>query len=260
MYRTLPTERVSVVIPVRDDSRYLDRCLAALARQTYAPTEVIVVDNSSTDRSAAVAARWGALVVRELEIGIPSASATGYDVATGDIIARLDADSIPGVTWVASVCESLAFHTNAAAVTGSGMLVEDDGRAHPRTSRFFMGAYFRLVGLALAHPPLWGSALAMRRAAWHEVRLEVCRHDARMHDDMDLSMHLGPVRGIVVDPTLTVLVSARPLALDGAAVRRFARGFYTIVRHWPRHFPAIRMAQRARAAARRSEFAPTPVH
>lgn len=260
MYRMLPTERVSIVIPVRDDSHYLERCLAALARQTYAPTEVVVVDNSSSDRSAAVAARWGAVVVRELEIGIPSASATGYDVATGDIIARLDADSVPGVTWVASVCESLAEHTGAAAVTGSGMLVDDDGRAHPRASRFFMGAYFRLVGLALGHPPLWGSALAMRQAAWQQVRLDVCRHDARMHDDMDLSMHLGPVRGIVVDRRLTVLVSSRPLALNSAAARRFARGLYTIVRHWPQQFPAIRMARRARAAAHRAQLAPTPVH
>ena len=56
MYRTLPTDRVSVVIPVRNDHEYLERCLEALARQTYAPWEVIVVDNSSTDRSSSLGA------------------------------------------------------------------------------------------------------------------------------------------------------------------------------------------------------------
>ncbi len=247
MYRTLPTDRVSVVIPVRNDHEYLERCLEALARQTYAPWEVIVVDNSSTDRSTAVAARHGAFVVDELEVGIPTASATGYDSASGDIIARLDADSIPGVTWVASVCESLMKHSNAAAVTGRGILMDDDGRPHRRSSAFFMNAYFWCVGSALGHPPLWGSAFAMRRQAWLEIRHEVCRHDSFVHDDMDLSIHLGPTREIVVDPLLTVAASARPLALDLTAVRRFVRGFYTIVRHWPHELPPIRIAKRLRA-------------
>lgn len=247
MHRTLPTSRVSVVIPVRNDHEYLERCLDALARQTYPPFEVIVVDNASTDRSAAVAAQRGAFVVSELEVGIPSASATGYDAASGDIIARLDADSVPGVTWVASVCEALEQNPHLAAVTGRGMLMEDDGRPHRTSSAFFMNAYFWSVGFALGHPPLWGSALAMRREAWHAVRYEVCRHDERMHDDMDLSIHLGPVRRIDVDRTLSVPVSARPLTLDGSALVRFARGFYTIVRHWPSEFPAIRIARRVRA-------------
>ncbi len=247
MYRSLPTERVSVVIPVRDDYDYLERCLDALARQTYAPYEIIVVDNDSNDRSAALAASRGALVVREDEVGIPAASATGYDASSGDIIARLDADSVPGVTWVASVCESFALNPHAAAVTGSGMLMDDDGRPHRRRSRLYMRAYFRLVGLALGHPPLWGSALAMRRAAWLEVRSEICRHNPRVHDDMDLSVHLGPDREIVLDRTLTVPASSRMLALDRAAVVRFLRGVYTIMRHWPREFPLARMIRRARS-------------
>lgn len=244
MYRTLPTERVSVVIPVRNDHEYLERCLDALARQTYAPWEIIVVDNSTTDRSAAVAARHGASVVRELEVGIPSASATGYDAASGDIIARLDAHSIPGVMWVASVCESLAEHKNADAVTGRGIFMDDNGRPHRRSSTVFMNAYFWCVGFALGHPPLWGSALAMRREAWLAIRHEVCRHDPFMHDDMDLSIHLGPTREIVVDRLLTVAASVHPLALNGEGVKRFVRGFYTIVRHWPKELPPIRMAKR----------------
>ncbi len=256
MYRSLPTERVSVVIPVRDDYDYLERCLDALAQQTYAPFEIIVVDNDSNDRSAALAASRGAFVVREDEVGIPAASATGYDASSGDIIARLDADSVPGVTWIASVCDSFARNTHAAAVTGSGMLMDDDGTPHRRRSALYMRSYFKLVGLALGHPPLWGSALAMRRAAWVEVRTEICRHDARVHDDMDLSIHLGPERIIVLDRDLTVPASARMLSFDWSAVERFLRGFYTIVRHWPREFPLARMVRRARAQRELVELQP----
>lgn len=251
MYRTLPTDRISVVIPVRNDRDYLARCLDALALQTHPAFEVIVVDNASTDASAVVASRRGARVVREPEVGIPAASATGYDAARGDIIARLDADSVPGVTWLASVCESFQRHPHAAAVTGSGVLMDDDGTPHWRSSTFYMRAYFFLVGLALGHPPLWGSALAMRREVWREVRDRVCRRNQRVHDDMDLSIHLAPHQQVVVDRHLTVPVSSRPLRVNIAAFTRFARGLYTIVLHWPREFPLARYVRRAHARRER---------
>jgi len=245
MYRELPTERVSIVIPVKDDMDYLERCLDALALQTYPAFEVIVVDNASSDGSAALAARRGARVVREPESGIPAASATGYDAARGDIIARLDADSVPGVTWVASVCESFARNPGAAAVTGRGVLMDDDGTPHQRSSASYMRAYFWLVGLALGHPPVFGSTFAMRREAWVRVRNDVCRHDQLMHDDMDLSIHLGTNGQIVVDRELMVPISSRPLGFDRSAVKRHARGWYTIVSHWPREFPPVRMLRRS---------------
>ena len=98
-----PPLTVSVVIPVKDDARRLAVCLAAIRRQTVAPLEVVVVDNGSTDASAAVARAGGARVVREEHAGIPAASAAGYDAAIGDVIARLDADSIPPAEWVETI-------------------------------------------------------------------------------------------------------------------------------------------------------------
>lgn len=250
LHRAVSTDRVSVVIPVRDDAPYLSRCLTALQRQTHAPFEVIVVDNASTDQTAEVAMAHGAIVVREPRVGIPSASATGYDAASGDIIARLDADSVPGVLWVASVVHVMRRHPEVAAVTGSGILMDDDGRPHRRSSALYMTAYFWLVSLALGHPPLWGSAFAMRRECWLAVRDQVCRTSTSIHDDMDLSVHLGPVRAIIIDERLSVAVSARPLVLDRSTVRRIARGFGTILRHWPAEFPPLRVARKLRAVAR----------
>lgn len=257
--RRLPSSTVSVVIPVRDDRLHLERCLEALAAQTHQPLEIIVVDNASSDDSAAVAERFGARVIYESEVGIPVASATGYDAAVGEVVARLDADSVPGVTWLATVCRLLEKHSDVAAVTGGGTLMDDDGRPHVRASRLYMRAYFTLVGMALAHPPLWGSALAMRRTAWQEVRSEVCRHNARVHDDMDLSIHLGPGRRIATDRRLTLPASADPLAVNGALVVRFWRGLYTIVRHWPREFPVLRWVRRQRARRAASSRASSPL-
>lgn len=244
MYRSLPTEKVSVVIPVGDDLDYLDRCLDALDQQTYAPHEVIVVDRGASVRASAAAATRGALVVREPELGDAAAMAAGYDQASGDIIARLDADSVPGVTWVATVCESFERFTGAAAVTGSGVIMEDDGKPHRRSSSWSTRAYFGVLGLALGHPPLRGSAFAMRRDVWQESRSDLCRDDAILHLDVDLSIHLaGP---IVVDRTLSVPVSTDRSTVNGGAHERPWRGIMTVLRHWPREFPLARIARRAK--------------
>ena len=79
-------------------TRLLGVLLAALAAQTRAPDEVIVVDNSpgaADEATAALARGAGARVVRETRRGVGAASAAGYDEARGTVIARLDADSRP---------------------------------------------------------------------------------------------------------------------------------------------------------------------
>ena len=97
---TVTSPRISVVVPVRDDAPYLGLCLEALARQDVAPHEVIVIDNGVSRETAMVARASGARVVPEDLPGIAAAAARGYDVATGDVIARIDPASGKVVGWV----------------------------------------------------------------------------------------------------------------------------------------------------------------
>ncbi|TFD74986.1 glycosyltransferase family 2 protein, partial [Cryobacterium fucosi] len=68
---------ISVVIPCYNDAGFLAVCLAALAAQTRPADEVIVVDNRSTDASAAVARAAGARVVPAPAPGIWPTAAAG---------------------------------------------------------------------------------------------------------------------------------------------------------------------------------------
>ncbi|MDP3207929.1 MAG: glycosyltransferase, partial [Rhodoglobus sp.] len=71
--------RISVVIPARNDSVMLAACLRALADQTRPADEIIVVDNGSTDDTAAVAVAAGVRVIQESLWGIFPATAAGFD-------------------------------------------------------------------------------------------------------------------------------------------------------------------------------------
>jgi len=106
--------RISVVIPCRNDAEFLRKCLLALQKQERPADRIIVVDNGSTDESAAVAREAGVELIDEPLVGIWPAAARGYDAAlpTSDIIARLDADSRPHPDWLARI-ES-AFNSDAA--------------------------------------------------------------------------------------------------------------------------------------------------
>lgn len=239
---------MSVVIPVKDDSRPLTRCLRDLARQTRPADEIVVVDNASSDDSADVARSAGARVVAELRPGIPVTAATGYDAATGDLILRCDADSRLPPDWIARIAALLA-DGDTAAVTGPAVFYDLPARFAALSrllGALYLGAYTSTTGLALGHPPLFGSNFGMRRDAWEAVRHSVHRLDPEVHDDLDLSMHLGPERRIRWVRSLLVGISARPFT-DGAALcRRFRRGMHTITSHWPEEHPPARWIRRLR--------------
>lgn len=242
--RTLPT--VSVVVPARDDAAALERCLALLAAQSLPPLEVVVVDNASSDQTADVARRAGAVVVHEPRVGIPAAAAAGYDTARGEVVARLDADSQPGPDWVRAVAERMADDPALDAVTGTGTFT--DLRGGRWACALYLSAYYASTRMALGHTALWGSCMALRRSTWWAVRDQVERVDPEVHDDLDLAFALGPRRRIVRDRRLRVGVSARSLRY--ARRRRLVRAVRTLRLNWAVAPPWERWRDRLGAAAR----------
>lgn len=243
--------RVSVVVPSRDDAELLDRCLTALAAQTVAPAEVVVVDNASTDHTADVARRHGATVLHESTTGIWAAAARGYDAVTADVIARCDADSVPPPDWVERLAAAFD-DPDVAAVSGPGRFVDSPWLLQVLGDLLYMRTYRLLMGSALAHPPLFGSNMAVRRTVWQRVAGTVHRSRQDLHDDVDLSYHVGDVGTIRYDPTLVVGISARPLHDWRGLPGRVRRGLRTIDVHRPDDAPARRHLRRWQARSRRT--------
>lgn len=106
--------KISVVIPAYNAAAYLPRCLKSVFAQTLKPEEVIVVDDGSTDNTAALAAELGAKVVTRPNGGLSAARNTGIQNASCEWIALLDADDL----WAPEKLER-----QAARVTPNTVLV-----------------------------------------------------------------------------------------------------------------------------------------
>jgi glycosyltransferase involved in cell wall biosynthesis len=95
----MPDETVAVVVPVHNAARYVDQALLSALNQTYPATEVIVVDDGSTDNSLQIATERSRRdsrirVLRQSQRGPGAARNLAISEAKSDLIAPLDADDL----------------------------------------------------------------------------------------------------------------------------------------------------------------------
>ncbi len=86
---------VSVVVPVYNVEKYLDRCVQSVVNQTYENLEIILVDDGSTDKSAPLCDSWAKAdsrikVVHKKNSGLGMARNTGLESACGKYIFFFD--------------------------------------------------------------------------------------------------------------------------------------------------------------------------
>lgn len=90
-------ELVSVVVPIYNVEKYLDRCMKSIVNQTYRNLEIIMVDDGSPDHCPAMCDAWAARdkrikVIHKKNAGLGMARNTGIEHASGDYICFFDSD------------------------------------------------------------------------------------------------------------------------------------------------------------------------
>jgi glycosyltransferase involved in cell wall biosynthesis len=226
---TAPT--VSIVIPAYNEEAKLERCLRAAINQTVPAMEIIVVDNLSTDATNHIAKRLarehpaaGIRVIEQTaEQGITPTRNAGFAAARGEVIGRIDADSIIAPDWIARVLAALT--PTIAAVTGPVTYYDLPFRSAQGMSDDIARRTLRRLGKA--YPFLFGCNMAIRASAWRAIEQHTCLdHEDLLHEDIDLAVHLHDAGHLVgYAPRMRAAVSARRLSSSPAAFRSYTDRF-----------------------------------
>ncbi len=125
MYKNL---RVTVVIPCLNEEQGIQNVLCEVPSFV---DEVIVVDNGSTDQTAAIAHEMGAHVITELHRGYGRAYKSGFSRASGDIIVTLDGDHSYPVDALSYLIEAFV-HCRVGFLSASRFPVVTDTAMSPK--------------------------------------------------------------------------------------------------------------------------------
>ena len=125
---SLEQPRVSVVIPCYNAGRFLREAIESALHQTYPAAEILVVNDGSTDDTAAVARLYERVrYIEQRNQGAPAARNTGMRSSTGDLLVFLDADDRLQPHALATGVESLAANSDWAFVSGGVRVIAEDG-------------------------------------------------------------------------------------------------------------------------------------
>lgn len=196
---------VSIVIPAYNEQSVIKTCIESIVRQTTAAYEIIIVDNRSKDKTCRIVEQLQRkhpsanirLLHENKKQGITPARNHGFNYAKGDIIGRIDADSIIEPDWVAQV--SRAFIDESVAAATGPVSYHDMPLRH-----FAFRGDQRLRKIISIFQDdyqfLFGSNMAIRRSVWNEIRDSTCSElrnsayrdvDDELFEDIDLSIHVA---------------------------------------------------------------------
>lgn len=88
---------LSVIVPVYNVEKYLDKCILSIVEQTYNNLEIILVDDGSSDNSGAICDAWAEKdnrikVIHKVNGGGGEARNVAMDIASGELVGMVDSD------------------------------------------------------------------------------------------------------------------------------------------------------------------------
>lgn len=227
-----PVPSVSVVIPAYNEASLIAKCLDALSHQTVSPHEIIIVDNNSRDKTVAIAGRYkNVKVIAEKRQGISYARSTGFDAASGTVIARIDADSIVAPNWI----ERLGTYFQSpdiAAVAGAAAIVELSAPQHFWGKLYYQFFRYWHERSLEVRPIMYGYNCALKTTAWQTVRADTSLDDADLSEDLDLTILLQK-DGLKVVYASDVIVKCHVLRSFNISKMKnyYRRDGYTLKKH-----------------------------
>lgn len=132
---------ISVIIPVYNCEKYIERCLSSLANQSYKDLEIIVVDDGSTDKTPNIVKQFQHELPLNLQYhrkengGVSSARNFGIEYANGEYIAFMDADDYVSKDYFLNIIAN--FYTGADIVVSNYKYIFEDSSQKESGMRYY---------------------------------------------------------------------------------------------------------------------------
>ncbi len=217
--------KISFVVPAYNEQALIARSLNAIRDEILRAgqllgedAEIIVVNNASTDATAAVAAAIpGVIVVDEPRKGLVQARWAGFEASCGDLVANIDADTVIPAGWLTEALRQ--FERSKTLVGLSGPYVY---YGVPRRVNLVVGGYYRLAYTAYLFnrfvlnvgSMLQGGNFIVRRDAMLKLGSPSLRFSF-YGEDTDMARRLSKVGGVKFTFRLPAASSGRRLAGEG---------------------------------------------
>ncbi|GAA3759991.1 glycosyltransferase [Microbacterium kribbense] len=245
------TEAVTVIIPAYNEAAGIEAAVRSIAASSH-PVEIIVVDDGSTDDTAARAAALGlpqVRVIRQANAGKPAALNTGLHAASHDLIVMVDGDTVFEPQTVARLVQPFS-DPAVGAVSGNTKVANRQGILGAwQHVEYVVGFNLdrRMFDVAQCMPTVPGAIGAFRRTALAQVGGV---SDETLAEDTDLTMALSRAGWRIVYQDDALAWTEAPQTLGALWRQRYRWCYGTLQAMW-KHRGAVVQGGQAGKLGRR---------
>lgn len=174
---TLTRMLISVIVPVYNAEKFLERCIRSILAQTHREIELILVDDGSRDGSAAICDEWvlhdpRIRVIHKANAGVSAARNDGIEASKGEFIAFCDNDDFYAPGMLARLLEMcLANNADIAHCRRERAIIESLPTPDRQPVEVLTGREALEDFYSFCTPYIWDKLY--RRRVWNEVRFPV---------------------------------------------------------------------------------------
>ncbi|MCS6956325.1 MAG: glycosyltransferase family 2 protein [Patescibacteria group bacterium] len=202
--------KISIIIPAYNEEKYIENALRSLVNQTEKPDEVIVVDNNCTDKTIKIAKKYQKKlplkIIREKKQGIAYSRNTGFNKAKGEIVVKFDADSIIPPQWIKETKKTFEKNKKIAAYSNHFYFYDSPILKKSLLPSILYQFFFKTLS---GYGVLLGPAFAIKKSIWEKIKNEVCVDDDKVHEDIDITIHIAKYGKIFIDKNTIIYTSSR---------------------------------------------------
>ncbi|MFH1947089.1 MAG: glycosyltransferase family A protein [Candidatus Magasanikbacteria bacterium] len=207
-------KQFSIIIPAYNEEKYIAESIKyAQKQQGNFAVEIIVVNNTSTDKTKQIAESLGVLVVDEPRKGVGQARKTGTEVAQGEYILHIDADTHLPEDYLQQVVSR--FQKDKKIVCLGGQMLYYDAPWWKDVLRFIfhylLGWGAKILSLGRVGP--MGNNMVFRKTDY--VKTTGFDSNIRYGEDADLSRKFSKLGKTKLDMSLKCSVSSRRYKING---------------------------------------------